>query len=344
MSGPENGGSGASPFPISASPLSRTGTPLLYATSVIVPSNTVTTITGITPLPGNTIPFSLSITAVISPISPVTVTYSYATETITAYNSQSAPIVLSPSITTIAPGGSSPAIAGGNAVTPPVVPNDKTRLGPSAGSNTQQSSSSTPTAAASRGKHKSNAGAIAGGVVGGLVFLILLLFALIFFLKRRKRARQQRNNEILTEPKTYIGTGTSHGGSNDYAAGYGAGGKAYDPVPINSGTPGPETEREGAGHGTGAYDAPTGHDAYGTSGSAGVGGGAVTPPTSQHLEGARGRERVVNDDGVSIRSASPDLGDLDRHSFEHQEPEGGRAAGVSRLPLNDRRDAAGPAL
>ena len=334
---------GGSSIAMGVSSNSQIAMPSLYGTSVIVPSNTVTTITGITPLPGNTIPFGLSLTTISSSAFPVTVIYSYATEIVTAYNSQSATIIITPSITATAPGGSNPLNQGSVAATP-VVPDGKTRIAPGPTSNAQQSSSPTPTAAASSGKHKSNAGAIAGGVVGGLIFLILLLFALIFFLKRRKRARHQRNNEILTEPKTYIGTGTLHGGSNDYAAGYGAGGKAYDPVPINSGTPGPETEREGAGHGTGAYDAPTGHDAYGTSGSAGVGGGAVTPPTSQHLEGARGRERVVNDDGVSIRSASPDLGDLDRHSFEHQEPEGGRAAGVSRLPLNDRRDAAGPAL
>jgi hypothetical protein len=182
------------------------------------------------------------------------------------------------------------------------------------------SASATPSATAKPAGKKSNVGAIAGGVVGGLVIIAIILALLIWARRRKQKQRRvaaetavpTKGNASYDEPPTQGQTSQPV-----YQTASHQPPKAYDPVPAPA--PAPATDR--------ALERP----AYATNEPKSL---APTATTSKH-EVHMPMSREVNEDGVSLRSASPDLTDAaDRHSFiEEAGPRG-----VPRLPRQDREN------
>ncbi|KAI9889219.1 MAG: hypothetical protein M1814_005668 [Vezdaea aestivalis] len=165
---------------------------------------------------------------------------------------------------------------------------------------------------------KTNVGAIAGGAVGGILGLALILGILFLVLRRHK---QRKSATLPTKESAYGVQDHSHSTHDVYESASYQPPKAHDshvyaPQPV-----------------AGVYHA----DARSSPAAA-----ATTIPHDSVEEAHMPMSREVNSDGVSLRSASPDLEDMaQRNSFE--EGHHGRS-GIPRLPLNRGASRRGPAL
>ncbi|KAH0538964.1 hypothetical protein FGG08_004479 [Glutinoglossum americanum] len=166
------------------------------------------------------------------------------------------------------------------------------------------------TAASSATAHPGsvNVGAIAGGVIGGVAGLILI--ALVVILLRRRQSPKPSDDDYgksrseLTYRTTDMSSDSSPG---TYQAQYGQLAKAYEHVPTGP-TP------AGYSHSPVAQERPNYAERHSTSREAAK---VILPPSLVHAQGqavspvspTRNEldSREVNEDGVSIRSPSPDI-------------------------------------
>ena len=174
---------------------------------------------------------------------------------------------------------------------------------------------------------KSNAGAIAGGVVGGLVVIAVIL-AIIVLVRRRKQKQRRVTADAAIPTKGNTSYDESpvqaQASQQVYETASYAPTKAFDRVPV----PAPATTPATAP----AADSALERSAYATAKEP---KSTASPAATSQQEVHMPMSREVNEDGVSLRSASPDLTDVaDRHSFIEE----AGTRGVPRLPRQDRED------
>ncbi|KAI9784333.1 MAG: hypothetical protein M1839_002394 [Geoglossum umbratile] len=196
-----------------------------------------------------------------------------------------------------------------------------------------------PVTSPSKPHKSSNTAAIAGGVIGGLGGLILIALAVFFIRRRRLSKRDDNNYGKVPSDLVYRTTDMSSDSSpTTYQTQYGQLPKATDPAHTDYSHP-PVSRAPAERHSTSREAAkvilPPNAVPLGQSAS-------PVSPTNE-LD-----SREVNEDGVSVRSPSPDIiidGRFDSIRGPTPTPESQATRGrVPRLPLISRANAHDPTV